>query len=92
MIDEFESLEQLYKRLLPALKSKVSELKRSGYDYLTSEDVWNYLKETKWIRSSNLSLNDMVSDIFTSSNDEIDAYFKSKLNKKNRKVYFEEEE
>ncbi len=92
MIDEFESLEQLYQRLLPALKSKVSELKRSGYDYLTTEDVWNYLKENKWLRSVNLSLNEMVSDIFTSDNDVIDAYFKSKLNKRSRKVYFEDEE
>ncbi len=92
MIDEFESLEQLYQRLLPALKSKESELKRSGYGYLTSEDIWNYLKENKWLSSINLSLNEMVSDIFTSDNDVIDAYFKSKLNKRNRKVYFEDEE
>jgi len=42
---EFNSAGELYERLKPALKSKVSELRKFGYDYLKSEDIWNYLKE-----------------------------------------------
>ena len=87
---EFGSVQELYERLKPALKSKVLELKRDGYDYLTSEDVWNYLKEKKWKSSNNLALCEMVSDIFNSDNALIDAYFKGKLNYKKRRVYFED--
>ena len=86
---QFDSVEELYKRLTPALKSKVYELKKQGYNYLEIEDVWNYLKEIKWRGRVNLSLNEMVSDIFSSDNALIDDYFKDKLNAKKRKLYFE---
>ncbi len=86
---EFNSAAELYERLQPALRSKVAELKRDGYTYLTTEDVWNYLKESKWKNSQNLALNEMVSDIFGSDNAIIDDYFKGKLNKRTRRVYFD---
>lgn len=86
---EFNSASELYERLQPALRSKVAELKRDGYEYLTVEDVWNYLKESKWKNSKNLALNEMVSDIFSSDNAIIDDYFKGKLNRRTRKVYFD---
>ena len=84
----FSSLEDLYNRLKPALRTKKRELKENGYGYLKIEDIWNYLKENKWRRSNNLSLNDMVSDILNADNELIDDYFKEKLNEKNRKIYF----
>ena len=84
----FSSLEELYNRLKPALRTKKRELKENGYGYLKIEDIWNYLKENKWKRSNNLSLNDMVSDILNADNEFIDDYFKEKLNSKNRNVYF----
>ena len=87
---EFGSVTELYERLKPALKSKVAELARDGYGYLTTDDVWNYLKETKWKKSNNLALHEMVSDIFSCDNALIDDYFKDKLKKKKRKVYFED--
>ena len=84
----FSSLEELYNRLKPALRTKKRELNENGYGYLKLEDIWNYLKENRWTNSSNLSLNDMVSDILNADNDFIDDYFKKKLNEKNREVYF----
>ena len=86
---EFNSASELYERLIPALKSKISELKREGYDYLTIEDVWNYLKENKWKDSRNLALNEMVNDILNSENIIIDDYFKHKMKKENRRVYLD---
>ena len=86
---EFNSVAELYERLQPALKSKVAELKRDGYSYLTVEDVWNYLKESKWKNSKNLALNEMVSDIFHSDNVLIDDYFKSKISRRSRRVYLD---
>ena len=85
---EFNSADELYQRLGPALRSKVAELKREGYSYLTTADVWNYLKENKWKNSKNLALNEMVSDIFHSDNILIDDYFKGKLLRRERSIYF----
>ena len=59
---EFNSLEELYERLTPALKAKVSELKRYDLDYIKEEDIWNYLKDTKWVKANNLLLYQMVDD------------------------------
>ena len=86
---EFNSATELYQRLEPALRSKVAELKRDGYDYLTTEDVWNYLKESKWKESNNLALNEMVNDILNSENIIIDDYFKQKMEKRTRRVYLD---
>ena len=44
---EFNSLEELYERIKPALRCKQSEMKRNGYNYIKLEDIWNYLKEVK---------------------------------------------
>lgn len=89
-MDEFHSLEELYTRIKPALHTKKEEMKRAGYEYVKEEDVWNYLKESVWKKSSNLSLYQMVSDILNTDNVQIDAYLKEKLNMRNRTVYFEE--
>ena len=77
---EFNSLEELYNRLRPALLTKLSDLKANGYGYLKIEDIWNYLKENKWKSSHDLMLSDMVSDILDSDNALIDDYFKEKIN------------
>lgn len=87
----FESLEELYKRVKPALSTKKEEMKRCGYTYIKEEDIWNYLKEVKWKSSRDLSLYDMTNDILNTDDEIIDSYLRKKLNLKNRKVYFEEE-
>lgn len=87
----FESLEELYKRVKPALMTKKGEMRRCGYTYIKEEDIWNYLKEVKWRNSKNLSLYDMTNDILNTDDEIIDSYLRKKLNLKNRKVYFEEE-
>ena len=89
-MNEFQTLEELYNRLKPALHTKREEMRRAGYEYVKSEDVWNYLKETVWKKASNLSLYQMVSDILNTDDTRIDEYLKEKLNMRNRTVYFEE--
>lgn len=87
---EFNSLEELYKRIKPALTTKKEEMKRNGYVYVKEEDIWNYLKEIKWVNSKNLSLYQMTSDILDTDDLIIDEYLRRKLNLKNRKVYFDD--
>lgn len=88
---EFNSLQELYERIKPALITKQSEMKRNGYSYIKIEDIWNFFKEVKWKKASNLELYDMVTDILNTNDDIIDNYLKQKFNLINRKIYFEEE-
>lgn len=88
---EFSSLEELYRRIKPALHTKKEEMRRAGYIYIKEEDIWNYLKEIKWINSKNLSLYQMVSDVLNVQDELIDRYLKEKLNMRNRTVYFNDE-
>ena len=41
---KFKSLEELYKKLIPAFNVRVNDLKRSKINGITREDIWNYLK------------------------------------------------
>lgn len=88
----FNSLEELYQRIKPALNTKKQEMQRSGFSYIKEEDIWNFLKEKKWQNSKNLSLYEMTNDILNADNGLIDAYLKIKLNRKDRKIYFDIDE
>ena len=83
-IIEFQSIKELYDRLLPALKTKKTEMLRLGIDYIQEEDIWNYLKEIKWKKASNLSLYEMVNDVLNTDNSLIENCLKNKL--KSRKI------
>ena len=85
---EFSSKEELFQRVKPALNAKVGELHRFGYTYINQMDVWNYLIENKWIKSKDLMLSDIVSDILHTDNKKIDTYLKSKITDE-RSQYFE---
>ena len=41
-MDAFTSLEELYNRLLPALKNKKREMKREKMLQITEMDIWLY--------------------------------------------------
>ena len=79
---EFNNIKELYERLLPALNTKVIELKRNDLDYIKKEDIWNYLKDKKWSKATNLLLYEMVDDILNLDNFEIDEYVKGEIRKK----------
>jgi len=77
----FKSLEELYRKLLPALRAKVSDLKRNNIKNVTEEDIWNYLKNNYWREKYDLTLGEMVNDILSVTNNEIISYIL-----KNKKV------
>lgn len=60
---KFNTKEELYIRVKPALRAKIEELKRLNFGNINEEDVWNYLSNNKWSNSNNLTLSDIVSDI-----------------------------
>lgn len=88
----FNSLQELYERILPALRAKKREMQREGYPYIKEDDIWNYLKEVKWIHSKNLTLFDMVDDVLNEDSMRIDAYLKKELRTIKRRRNLDEDE
>ena len=86
---EFNNVKELYERLKPALNAKITDLKRNDLDYIKEEDIWNYLKDSKWSKANNLLLYQMVDDILNLDEKEIDYYVKSEIRKKVIKPNFE---
>ena len=62
MNGEFQSIGELYQRVLPALRTKVHMLKKEGIYFVVEEDIWNILMD-KWKRGRGLTLFDIVDDI-----------------------------
>jgi len=87
---KFNSILDLYKRVKPALNSKINELKKEKYDYIKEEDIWNYLIKNKWSSASGLVLCDVVSDILHAENKKIDKYVKSEHKKRKDELLIEE--
>ncbi len=87
---EFNNVKELYERLKPALTAKVTDLRRNDLDYIKIEDIWNYLKDTKWSKANNLLLYQMVDDILNLDEKEIDNYVKNEIRKKVIKPDLEE--
>lgn len=80
---KFSSLEDLYNRLKPALRSKVKELRQLDKIYIKENDIFEYLSNTRWESSTNLTLDQMVDDILYLDNDKIDEYVQKKIIKEN---------
>lgn len=83
---EFKSLKELYIRIKPALRTRVSELHLLGYKYIKEEDIWNYLKDTKWSFDVSLSLATMVNDILNVDSEDIKTYTLNILKNMKREI------
>ena len=77
---EFSSLEELYKRVRTALKSKVDELQKYGNLSISKYDLWKCLIINKWRNETGLMLSDIVDDILNISFDEINSYYMKMIN------------
>ena len=58
---EFESIDELKERLMPAIRIRQQALKEDGID-VSVDDIWNYFVAT-WKKTNNLTLADLVSDL-----------------------------
>lgn len=83
---KFRSLPELYKRILPALKSKKRELKLKGFNYIYEEDIWNFLKNFKWAGARNLDLGTIINDVFNVNEDQLNEYVKEEIMKHHREA------
>lgn len=78
---EFKSAKELYDRVLPALYSKVKEVRNLGFKYITEKDIWNYLVNSIWKTKRNLQLHDLISDILYADNYKLNDYVMDKMRK-----------
>ena len=81
----------LYKRLLPAINSKINELSKYEIFYVKREDIWNYLKQEKW-KDDNISLAEMVDDILNTDNEKFVKYVKEKTLNERKSTEIDETE
>ena len=88
---EFKSVKELYTRLIPALTTRETELRRNGYKYIKKEDIWNYLTDYKWNGSRNLLLFEMVDDIMNVDSILLKNYVEDLISKNSVDVKFESE-
>lgn len=59
---EFKDAKELYKRVVPALRTKRRLLLKKGIS-VKENIIFEYLVKEKWSKGRNLALNDIVSDI-----------------------------
>ena len=88
-MNEYKSQKDLYLALIPAFNVKLRLLKKNKCDYIKNEDIWNYLKITKWQKSYGLTVADMVNDIVHVEEGEIVSYLQEKLKKEEKELYFD---
>ncbi len=71
---EYKSQRELYEAVMPAMRVKLRLLESSGYRDISSEDIWNYLRDSKWKNGVDLTLADVVNDIIHADNKDIEIY------------------
>jgi len=76
---KFSSLTELKKRLIPAMETKVNELKINNVSYISVEDIWDYLRFNKWNKSKDLTLSKCVDDILNTPDSEYKKYMQDKM-------------
>lgn len=79
MTYEFDSIEELHERVLPALNTRISELNELGYNDIDEKDIWEYLVSSKWKIANYLTLSDIVSDILNVDYSNVIEYKNNKL-------------
>jgi len=85
-MENINSLEELYNKLEPVLKTKVNEMKLRNINYINEVDIWNCLS-FKWSKKINLTFSDMVSDILNTNNNVFEEYIKEKREESHGRIW-----
>ncbi len=74
----FNSEDELFNRLKPALRSKKKILSKKGAKKITEEDIWDFMVDNVWGDASGLELCDMVDKILHAEDALIIEYYHNK--------------
>ncbi len=77
--EKFNSLTELYNRLLPALKVKCEELAKEKLK-VEANDIWAYCLKCKWQSRKDLRIYELVDDILNVDAYKISLFLKNKYN------------
>lgn len=73
----FSSVNELYRRLLPAINTKISELERIHFN-VKNIDIWNYCVSNIWKKEKDLRMYKMVSDILNIDEIELNKFLNNR--------------
>ena len=77
--ERFSSISDLYKRMLPAMHAKVSELKRENFNFIDTLDIWNYAMTYIWKNKSDLRIYEMVDDVLNIDGMKLEMYVRNNV-------------
>lgn len=80
----FNSINELYERILPALEVKESIMHDFNIINITSKDIFNTLRISYWNKRKDIMLNEIVHDILNIDNYKLYELWKGLLNEENR--------
>ena len=63
MENNFNTQNELFNKVKPALRTKKNELARNGIKFVSEIDIWEYNKNYKWRKAKGLTLASIVNDI-----------------------------
>ena len=75
---EYNNMQELYNALIPAFNVKLRLFKNSEYENIQKKDIWEYLKNNKWIQSIDLTISEMVSDIINVDGYKVKKYIEKR--------------
>ncbi len=79
-LEKFDNINDLYKRILPALKTRVDEFKRAKVTNITCKNIWDYCAKNIWYNKKDLRIYEMVYDILNVSLLDIEIFIKKSNN------------
>lgn len=63
MENNFNTQNELFNKVKPALRTKKNELARNGIKFVSEIDIWEYNKNYNWRNAKGLTLASIVNDI-----------------------------
>jgi len=81
---KFNTAEELYNRVLPALRSKANEFKRNHISYINEKDIWNYLSRTVWSTKQDLEFYELIDSILNLTIGDMEEYLVGKMKKNDK--------
>ena len=75
---DFKNIDELYKRVSPALKTRAVEFNKESKVKIKEEDIFEYLSLNKWKKASDLTLYTIVDDILKCDLKELKEHLRKK--------------
>ena len=79
MENKFNSQNDLFNKVLPALRTKKSELSRKGIKFISEIDIWEFNKIYNWRKAKGLTLASIVNDILNTDDKLYEEYVLKKI-------------